>query len=372
MAAPAAVRLAGRRIPVELPRLGDPRLHLAAVILGLQVLGQVALEFRVSIAQILVTIGACAVVEVAVVFAGRRVLAWPASAMLTGNSVAFILRANGTHHGDWWALNGIGFFLAAGLIGLGSKHLLRIGGRHLFNPSNLGLVAVFLVAGAHHVYPQYLWWGSLGGGTIAAMLVILAGAFWVLRPLGMAGLVAAFLGVLTPLLGILAASGACFSARWSDVPVCGSAYVTSIALSPELLVFVFFMISDPRTVPPRGWGRFAFGAAVGVLGAALLALQPSEYGIKVALLAALTIACPAAALMALRSQVMALARRARAEILPGGDRAQAVAAAVGVAIILAVPVAVVVLASDSFTLGVDSPGTLVPTPGDTPLPNPQG
>ena len=34
----------------------------------------------------------------------QHVLMWPASAMLTGNGVAFILRVPGTRHGDWWSL----------------------------------------------------------------------------------------------------------------------------------------------------------------------------------------------------------------------------------------------------------------------------
>ena len=46
----------GTPYPVLLPKLSDPRLHLAAVIISLQVLGQVAFDFRLSIAQILVSL----------------------------------------------------------------------------------------------------------------------------------------------------------------------------------------------------------------------------------------------------------------------------------------------------------------------------
>ena len=42
----------------------DPRLHLAATIISLQVIGQVGFHFRVSIAQILIAIGTCAVLEI--------------------------------------------------------------------------------------------------------------------------------------------------------------------------------------------------------------------------------------------------------------------------------------------------------------------
>ena len=47
-----------------LPNIRDPRLHVAAVIITIHVLGQVALNFRVSIRQILAAILTCAVLEV--------------------------------------------------------------------------------------------------------------------------------------------------------------------------------------------------------------------------------------------------------------------------------------------------------------------
>src|SRR6478736_7723779 len=109
-AAPAAGRptlvIRGTPYPVLLPKLSDPRLHLAAVITTLQVLGQVEFHFRVSIAQILISVTTCAVLEVAIAMRRQHVLMWPASAMLTGNGVAFILRVPGTQHGDWWSLRG--------------------------------------------------------------------------------------------------------------------------------------------------------------------------------------------------------------------------------------------------------------------------
>ena len=101
----------GRTYPVLLPKVSDPRLHLAAVIISLQVLGQVAFGFDLSIAQILLAIGTCAVLEVGIAFFRQHVLMWPASAMLTGNGVAFVLRVPGTQHGDWWSLHGWWIFV---------------------------------------------------------------------------------------------------------------------------------------------------------------------------------------------------------------------------------------------------------------------
>ena len=175
--APPTVPEAARPpITVVWPSRRDPRLKLSAIIITLQVLGQTVLNFKVSIAQILVTIAVCAAIELVVTFRRSRVLMWPASALLTGNSIAFILRASGTQHGDWWTLHGIQFFIVAAVLAMGSKYLIRPGGAHRFNPSNLGIVWTLLIIGPAYVFPQYLWWGPLEAPVIAALVVIAMGA----------------------------------------------------------------------------------------------------------------------------------------------------------------------------------------------------
>ena len=72
-------------------------------------------------------------------------VAWPASALLTGNGIALLLRTPGTEHGDWWSLNGWPVFVAAASVAVLSKYAIRFAGRHVFNPSNFGLVVVFLL-----------------------------------------------------------------------------------------------------------------------------------------------------------------------------------------------------------------------------------
>ena len=126
LATPAgrALTIRGRPYPVLLPTLSDPRLHLAAVIISLQVLGQVAFDFRLSIAQILIAIGTCALLEVGIAFFRQHVLMWPASAMLTGNGVAFVLRVPGTEHGDWWSTHGWPIFAGTAAVSLLSKYVI--------------------------------------------------------------------------------------------------------------------------------------------------------------------------------------------------------------------------------------------------------
>src|SRR5258707_609696 len=128
-----------------LPKPADPRRHLAATIPSLQVLGQVAFHFRLSIAQLLLGLGTCALLEIAITFRTKQVIMWPASALLTGNGVAFVLRVPGMPHGDWWSLRAWWLYVAVAGGSLLSKYVITWRGEHIFNPSNIGLVACFLI-----------------------------------------------------------------------------------------------------------------------------------------------------------------------------------------------------------------------------------
>src|ERR1700747_2446363 len=151
----------GRPYPVLLPKLADPRLHLAATITSLQVIGQIGFHFELSIAQILISLATCAVLEVAIAARKQGVLLWPASALLTGNGVAFVLRVPGTAHGDWWSLRGWGIFVATAAVSLRSKHIQKVRGAPAFNPSNIGLVTCFLLLPVTKAEPLDFWWGPM-------------------------------------------------------------------------------------------------------------------------------------------------------------------------------------------------------------------
>ena len=256
----------------------------------------------------------CALIDMAVTLGRQRILAWPASGLLTGDGIAFILRASGTRHGDWWSLHGIQYFLAAAVIALASKHLIRPGGRHIFNPSNVGLIWCLVVIGPARVFPQYLWWGPIGGPVVAALVVIAIGAVWVLRSVRMVPMALSFLVPFAALIAIFAASGQSFLATWHDGPVGGASYWLNICASPELLIFVFFMMSDPKTAPRGPVARLIFGAITALVAGALVVFQPTEFGVKVAILASLTVAC------ALVPLIEALGRRIQGAPAPPHSR----------------------------------------------------
>jgi ASPIC and UnbV/FG-GAP-like repeat len=285
------LRIRGTPYPVLLPRLHDPRLHLAAVIVSLQVLGQVAFEFDLSIAQILVALGTCAVLEVGIAFARQHMIIWPASAMLTGNGVAFVLRVPGTEHGDWWSMRGWWIFAATAAVGLLSKYVVRFRDRHVFNPSNIGLVLCFLLLGPELAEPLDFWWGPMSPWLALALAIIVTGGFLILGRLRLVGIAVGFWLAFAAGIALLVASGHAMSARWHLGPVEGWTFWRILVFSPEVLVFLFFMITDPKTIPAGRTARRVYGVTIGLLATLLIAPQTTEYASKVALLGALALVC---------------------------------------------------------------------------------
>ena len=241
------------RLRIVGPRLSDPRLHVAAVVVTVQVLGQTSFGFRVSIAQLAIALLTCAVIDVTIGVLRDRVLAWPASALLAGNGIALVLRVPGTRPGNWWSLRGWWIYAAAGVVAMASKHLVRVGARPWFNPSNLALVATFLVLGPARVEPLDFWWGPWGPALVAVVALVVGGGVLIGSRLRMLGAIGAFAATFAAGVAILAAAGHCMTARWHIGPVCGAAYWTALVTSPEVLIFACFMVTDPRSAP-RGRG----------------------------------------------------------------------------------------------------------------------
>jgi Na+-translocating ferredoxin:NAD+ oxidoreductase RnfD subunit len=297
----------GRPYPVLLPKLNDPRLHLAAVIISLQVIGQIGFHFELSISQILLSIGTCAVLEVAIAMRQQHVLLWPASATLTGNGVAFVLRVPGTVHGDWWSLNGWWIYVGTAAVSLLSKYVIRWRGEHIFNPSNIGLVLCFLLLGRTRAAPLDFWWGPMSAWLVIALAIIVAGGFLILRRLKLLRVAVGFWVSFAAAIGVLALAGHTMTARWHLGPISGFQLWSVLVTSPEVLVFLFFMITDPKTAPRSPRGRLVYAVSLGLLAGMLIAPTITEYAAKVALLGSLALVC--LALPFLRSIAWPLDRR---------------------------------------------------------------
>ena len=288
-----AVRLFGREYAVILPSIRDPRMHVAAVLVTLQVLGQTVLGFRLSVAQILICLATGALIEFVVAFFKDSAIMWPASGLLTGNSTAFILRTPGTLHGQWWSTHGIWIFVGVVALSMASKYVIRWRGRHIFNPSNLGLVIAFVALGPKLTEPQDLWWIPPGPWLILTYAVLIVGGLLIAWELRLLGLELAFMAGFAAFtaLALALVPDHCMVASWHVAPMCGGELWQILVTSPELLVFGLFMIPDPRTVPDGPVARVAFGILVAILAVLLIGPTTLEFWTKTAILASLVIAC---------------------------------------------------------------------------------
>lgn len=181
------------------------------------------------------------------------------SALITALSLSILLRA--AHPAFWFA---------AALIGIGAKFGVRYNGKHLFNPACIGIVAVTLVGGSSAwVSPGQ--WGQFSWFTAFAI--------------GAAALVLSSAKRLDIALGFLAMFAAMLFGRalWLGDPFVIPAHQMQ---SGALLVFAFFMITDPRSTPDSRAGRIVFACAVAAL-AAWLSWAPHIRGSMLYALAAL-------------------------------------------------------------------------------------
>jgi Na+-translocating ferredoxin:NAD+ oxidoreductase RnfD subunit len=316
--------LGGSTYPVVLPNVRDPRLHVAAVIITIHVLGQFGLGFHVTVPQILAAILTCAALEVAITFHRRRAVVWPASAMLTGSGVALILRVPGTPD-DAWSTYRWYVFAGVAALSLLTKYIIRYRGVHIFNPSNVGLVVAFIVLGSSRAEPLDFWWAPLNGWMLTGYAVILIGGLLITIRLRLLAAAATYWITLAGGIAVLAASGHSMTARWAFAPVSGFDFWRVIVTSPEVLIFVFFMLTDPKTVPAGRVGRIVFAFLVAVVSTLLMAPQTNEFGTKVALLGGLVVMCGLRPVLdrvlpAVRSEADSLRRYAtpvRAGVLAG-------------------------------------------------------
>jgi hypothetical protein len=326
---PRTVRIRGREYPVILPSIRDARLHVAAVLLTLQVLGQTVLGFRLSIAQILVCLAVGAFIEFGVAFFKDHLILWPASGLLTGNSTAFILRVPGTLHGQWWSLHGIYIFIGVVALGMATKYLVRWKGRHIFNPSNVALVAAFVALGPSRTEPLDLWWIPMGPWMIVTYAILIGGGVFIGWRLGLLGLEIAFMASFAIFVAIALAPvpDHCMIASWHLSPLCGRSLWQILLTSPEILIFALFMIPDPRTVPDGKAARIVFGVVVALFAALLLGPTTLEFWTKTAILASLVFACALRfALTAFLASLQEAMQRASSFVIPGWRVPAAIAA----------------------------------------------
>ncbi len=131
---------------------------------------------------------------------------------------------------------------------LAQKHFLRPGGRHLFNPSNFAVIAALWLFPTSAAVVS----AQLGSALVAAVLVSV---------LAMGILIRAKRWIVPPVFVLVYLLGAHLLLAGYDPTLTDEEILRRFA-SIAFLVFVFFMLTDPRTTPESPWGQALFAAAV--------------------------------------------------------------------------------------------------------------
>ena len=88
-----------------------------------------------------------------------------------------------------------------------------------------------------------------------ALTIIVGGGLAILSRLRLLEIAVFFWLAFAAGIAVLAASGHAMTARWHLGPVTGWEFWRVLVFSPEILVFLFFMITDPKTIPSGRRGR---------------------------------------------------------------------------------------------------------------------
>jgi hypothetical protein len=246
----AALVFVWRRIMLRDPRFQAPMLITAILAVGdasfriledipvppwlLELTGGVLREYSPTFLAILATIAA--ELLLGRLFWGK----WPhlASAYISGISVGILI-----HSPELWP------YIACGLISICSKYVLRVGGRHIWNPSNFGVTMMLLLA------PAAVASLSVQAGNSGWPVVVI----WILGSLIMYRL-----GLFhIPLAFVSSFVLLSFFRSY----VTGDPWQTEIApiTSPMFQLFMFFMITDPKTITKKRWSQVLVAVLVAVM-----------------------------------------------------------------------------------------------------------
>ena len=207
----------------ELGRKLDPRYLIAFLITLVLVAAQLRYHMVGGYDRLVLALAACLATEALLSWFDRGKIVNLLSAYISGISLTLLVKPQG---GALWP------FALGGFIAISSKYVLRYRDNHLWNPTNFAVTALLLAAPDHVSVLSHQF-----GNDVATNVVI-----WIF------GLViAARVGVLHITLTYVASFLLLNSVRAAAL---GQPVLAEIApiTGPMYQLFIFFMITDPRTV----------------------------------------------------------------------------------------------------------------------------
>ncbi len=216
----------------------DPRLYQIGILSCLLLYGVGWLDLEITPSHAIAILSTALVTQYACSRLWKLPAFDPKSALISGLSLCLLLRTN--------SLTIAG---AAAIVAISSKFILRWDGKHVFNPTNFSLVLV-LATGLGWVSP-----GQWGREVFFAFLVACLGGLVVNRAARSDVTYAFLASYMAVVFG---------RALWLGDPPAIPLYQLQ---SGALLVFAFFMISDPKTTPNSRAGRILYGMIVALAAA---------------------------------------------------------------------------------------------------------
>jgi len=215
----------------------DPRHYQIGVLSSLIFLGVFHFTFQLPWWHVLGCVGSTLVTQfMADKYIGRKFDA--RSPLISALSLTILLRT-----GSIW------LSIGAGVLAVASKYVIRVKGKHIFNPANFGLVIMALAFSGAWISP-----GQWGSAPIFAILLA-----------GLGGAVTGKAKRWDVSIAFLMFYAALVYGRamWLGDPF---SIPTHQMQSGALLIFAFFMISDPKTTPNARSGRIVYAALVAIIG----------------------------------------------------------------------------------------------------------
>ncbi|AHG91567.1 hypothetical protein J421_4030 [Gemmatirosa kalamazoonensis] len=201
----------------------DPRLLIAGLITLVLVVAQLRYHVVGGYDRLVLALLACTVTEAVLSWFDRGKVVNLQSAYISGISLTLLEKPQG---GALWPV------LIGGFLAIASKYVLRYRNNHLWNPTNFAIVTLLLAAPSRVSVLSHQW-----GNDLATNLVIWAFGL----------LIASRVRVLHITLSYVAAF---FALNTLRALVLGQPVAPELApiTGPMYQLFVFFMITDPRTV----------------------------------------------------------------------------------------------------------------------------
>jgi Na+-transporting NADH:ubiquinone oxidoreductase subunit NqrB len=228
----AALEGGARRAVAGLPR--DVRLWQILFLASLLTFGVLARDFTLRPAQMALAFGAGLATQAFWLRAKGMQQKGFLSAVVTCFGLSILLRSD-----TLWA------HPLAACLAMSAKFVIRVHGKHVFNPANLGVIAATTLLPGTWVSP-----GQWGNALAAAVWFVALGGFVTQRARRF-DIAWVFLGAW---LGLVALRVLWLGQSWS--------VWTHQLGSGALLLFAFFMISDPMTIPDRRSTRIGYALIV--------------------------------------------------------------------------------------------------------------